>query len=160
MATTLPIPFKKLLSCLERHSVEYMVLGGYAVAFHGYPRATADFGVWVRATSENARRAYRAMSDFDFPLDQISEDSLAEPGTGIRMGVPPLRLELTNFATGLECKAAQANMLRAQLDDLEVNMISLEDLKTNKRATGRNKDLADLDHLPGGHLEQRSLRDD
>ncbi|MBL8519266.1 MAG: hypothetical protein JNK75_01220 [Betaproteobacteria bacterium] len=143
---------------LELHQVEYMVLGGYAVAFHGYPRATVDFDVWVRASKENAARVFHALAEFGFPLEGISDATLAAPGTGVRMGSPPFRLEVINFATGLEFENAIKNSMRVKLEDVETNMISLEDLKTNKRATGRNKDLADLDHLPGGYLEQRAKR--
>jgi len=136
-----------------------MVLGGHAVAFYGYPRATSDFDVWVRATEENAARAFRALADFGFPMDGVSETTLATPGTGVRMGVPPFRLEVINFATGLEFESASANAIRINFENVEANMISLDDLKINKRATGRNKDLADLDHLPGGYLEKRSKRE-
>jgi hypothetical protein len=146
------------LKFLEQHHVEYMVLGGHAVAFYGYPRATLDFDVWVRDTHENAARAFRAMAEYGFPLDGVTEATLAQPGTGVRMGVPPFRLEVINFATGLEFKQAIENASRVMFDEVEGNMISLDDLKANKRATGRNKDLADLDHLPGGYLENRSKR--
>jgi hypothetical protein len=158
MKPKVPAEFREFLKYLEQHHVEYMVLGGYAVAFYGYPRATSDFDIWVRATQENATRAFRAIAEYGFPLNGITETTLAEPDTGVRMGVPPFRLEIINFATGLTFEMASKNAQRVMLTDVEANMISLDDLKTNKRATGRNKDLADLDHLPGGLLHQRSQR--
>lgn len=155
MAMTLPLQFKEFLKFLEAHQVEYMMLGGHAVSFYGYPRATADFDVWVHATTENAARAFAAMVEFGFPSDGLDATTLSDPNIGVRMGVPPLRLEVITFATGLVFERAYANRKRVHFDGIEVNMISLEDLIQNKRSTGRNKDLADLDHLPGGLLDRK-----
>jgi hypothetical protein len=134
------------------------MLGGHAVAFYGYPRGTQDFDVWVHATKENATRAYNAIAAFGFPCDGIDTSTLSDPNIGIRMGVPPMRLEIITFATGLVFADAYKNRKRVKYDEAEANMISLEDLIRNKQSTGRNKDLADLDHLPGGSLSNKHHR--
>jgi predicted nucleotidyltransferase len=155
MATTIAKDFKEFLKLLEEKSVEYLVVGGYAVAYHGYPRATIDFDIWVRPTIENARRVYKALEEFGFPTGGMGETTFATQGVGARMGVPPMRLELITFADGLVFEAAYANRVRARMDEIDVNLISLDDLKLNKKTVGRNKDLADLDHLPGGSLDTK-----
>jgi siroheme synthase (precorrin-2 oxidase/ferrochelatase) len=152
---TIPFDFKEFLKLLEARGVEYLVIGGYAVAYHGYPRPTADFDIWVSSTKQNAQKVYQVLNEFGFPIDGITNSTFCEEGIGARMGIPPLRLEILTFATGLIFNEAFKNRLRAKLDEVEVNLISLTDLKRNKLAAGRNKDLADLDHLPGGILESK-----
>ena len=156
MATTIHFEFKEFLKLLEQNHVEYLVVGGYAVSYHGYVRPTADFDIWVAPTVENAKKVFRVLGEFGFPTANMTETSLAEIGVGVRTGVPPLRLEVITFADGLEFFAAYKNRIRANMDGIEVDMLSLDDLKINKQTVGRNKDLADLDHLPGGYLDAKS----
>jgi len=102
------------------------------------------------------------LNEFGFPTANMTETSLAEIGVGVcmgvRMGGPQLRLEVITFAEGLEFSAAYTNRICADMDGIEVDMLSLDDLKTNKQTVGRNKDLADLDHLPGGYLDAKSKK--
>jgi predicted nucleotidyltransferase len=158
MATTIAKDFKEFLKLLEDRSVEYLLVGGYAVAFHGYPRATIDFDIWVRPSIDNAKKVFAALVEFGFPTQGMDEATFASVGIGARMGVPPLRLEVITFADGLVFERAYANRIRARIDDIDINIVSLEDLKHNKQTVGRNKDLADLDHLPGGSLDKKRNR--
>jgi Nucleotidyl transferase of unknown function (DUF2204) len=156
MVTTIHFEFKEFLRLLEAREVEYLVVGGYAVSFHGYVRPTLDFDVWVSPSEQNAKKVFQVLNEFGFPTTGMTETTLTEIGVGVRTGVPPLKLEVITFAEGLDFDAAYQNRIRVNLDGIDVNMLSLEDLKVNKRAVGRNKDLADLDHLPGGYLEKKS----
>ena len=158
MATTIPFDFKEFLKLLEAHDAEYVVVGGYAVSYHGYVRPTIDFDIWVSPSKENARKVFLVLREFGFPTQGLTEATLTEVGVGVRTGVPPLRLGVINFADGLEFDEAYRNRIRATVDGIVVNILALEDLKTNKRAVGRNKDLADLDHLPGGYLDHESSK--
>jgi hypothetical protein len=119
------------------------------VGYHGYPRATVDLNVWIAVSSENVQRVLVALEHFGF--DTKSEDlgpALAQPGKILRMGVPPLRIEIQTAASGVDFDDCHARRVDAVLDGIPVAIIHADDLKTNKRAAGRPKDLNDLDHLP------------
>ncbi len=144
----LPPDFKEFLKLLNSHSVEYLLVGGYAVGYYGYPRATADIDIWVARSPQNAEKLVAVLKEFSFNVPELTPELFLEENQVIRMGVPPFRIEIMTSASGVvfgECYAAR---MRAVIDDMEVNLISLSHLKTNKRATGRHKDLDDLEHLP------------
>jgi predicted nucleotidyltransferase len=140
--------FKEFLQCLNAHGVEYLVIGGHAVAFYGYPRATADMDVWVAVNGGNAERLVAAIREFGFDVSDLNANLFLEPNRIIRMGVSPNRIEIQTGIDGVEFQDCFPRRIRGELGGLEVNFIGLEDLKINKRASGRNKDLADLDELP------------
>ncbi|NJK43567.1 MAG: hypothetical protein HC933_04225 [Pleurocapsa sp. SU_196_0] len=146
MAIQLDRNFKEFLSLLERHGVEYLLIGGYAVNFHGYVRYTGDMDIYISASSENAARVAMALNELGF--DEVTPSMFTTPSSMVRMGVPPTKLEVTNFIDGVTFEECYANRLRTMLDGLEVNIMSLIDLRRNKRASGRLKDLADLENLP------------
>jgi hypothetical protein len=146
MAIELDPNFKEFLSLLERHGVEYLLIGGYAVNFHGYVRYTGDMDIYVSGSSENATRVAKALNELGF--DEVTPSMFTTPSSMVRMGVPPTKLEVTNFIDGVTFEECYANRLRTTLDGLEVNIMSLMDLRRNKRASGRLKDLADLENLP------------
>jgi hypothetical protein len=149
MATLqLPPDFSEFLSLLNSEQVEYLLLGGYAVSFYGVPRATGDMDVWINPTPGNAMHLVAALRRFGFANPSITPERFQHPGQVFRMGVPPLRIELLTSVSGLEFSAAYANRQRTQIGDTDVTLIHLDDLKTNKRAVGRRKDLDDLDNLP------------
>ena len=158
MATTIHFEFKEFLKLLKQNHVEYLIAGGYAISHHGDVRPTSDFDVWVAPAVENAKKVFQVLKQLGFPTVNMTEASLAEIGVGVRTGVPPLRWEVITFAEGLKFFAAYKNRIRAAMDGIEVDMLSLDDLKTNKQTVGRNKDLADLDHLPGGYLDAKSKK--
>ena len=149
MATiNLPPDFSEFLRLLNAHQVEYLLIGGYAVAYHGYPRATADMDIWIATHPRNAARVVAALKEFGFDVPALSVELFQTENQIVRMGNPPVRIEIATGISGVnfaECYAARAIHV---LDGLEVSLISLHDLKRNKRASGRHKDLDDLENLP------------
>jgi hypothetical protein len=134
---------------LNEHQVEYLLIGGYAVGYHGYPRATGDMDIWVAMDEKNANRIVAALAAFGFgEATGASNEIFLKPDQVIRMGNPPLRIELLTGISGVDFGACFARRLVAVLDDTPVNFIHLDDLKANKAASGRLKDLNDLKHLP------------
>lgn len=143
----LPPDFKEFLRLLNSKSVEFLVIGGYAVAHYGYVRATADMDIWIALNPANAERAADAIRDFGFNDPELTPRLLLEPSKIIRMGNPPFRLEVLTTISGVDFEECYARRTISEVDGLEVPFIGLEDLKANKRASARTKDLADLDHL-------------
>lgn len=147
-APLLTADFKEFLSVLNAHRVDYLLVGGYAVGIHGYPRATVDLDVWVHATPENAVRVLAAVREFGFDTPALNPALFSDPQSIVRFGVPPFRIEVMTSIDGVEFEPCRARALSCDLDGVTVPVISLADLKINKRAAGRHKDLADLDNLP------------
>ncbi len=145
---TLPPDFKEFLRLLNSHTVEYLLVGGYAVGYYGYPRATADMDIWVARTPQNAGKLVTVLKEFGFNVLELSPELFLKENQVIRMGVPPFRIEIVTSASGVTFEECYAARVQAVIDDIEVNIISLDHLKANKRATGRHKDLDDLEHLP------------
>lgn len=141
----LPPDFKEFLKLLNSHEVEYLLIGGYAVNYYGYPRATVDMDFWVGIDPSNAAKVAAVLREFGFL--QATSELFTERGKVVRMGVPPLRIEVITSVSGLEFPAAFENRVVAEIDGVPVNLVSLPDLKTNKRACGRHRDLADLEQL-------------
>lgn len=149
MATiSLPPDFREFLKLLNSHCVEYLVIGGYAVAFHGYPRATADLDVWIAMNPPNAERVVAALKDFGFNLPSLSTDVFLKEKQIIRMGLPPIRIEILTSISGVTFEDCYAARVVDQWDDIQVNLIDLAHLKRNKQAAGRHRDFDDLEHLP------------
>ncbi|MEZ4646380.1 MAG: hypothetical protein R3E31_27265 [Chloroflexota bacterium] len=149
MATIhLPPDFKEFLRLLNAHNVRYLLIGGYAVGYHGYPRATVDMDVWIAIHPDNARRIVTALKEFGFDLPEVEESIFLQEDKVIRMGVPPIRLEILTSISGVEFEKCFDERIVDKVDDIPVNLISLERLKQNKKASGRYKDLNDLEHLP------------
>jgi len=124
--------FKDFLKLLNSHGVEYLVVGGYAVAYHGYPRATGDIDIWIPVDEQTPARAAAAFRDFGMPEEAVSQDLFTEEGKVIRMGVPPVRIEVITSASGVGFKECYARRLNVVIEGIPVNFISLEDLKRNK----------------------------
>jgi hypothetical protein len=143
-----PHDFKEFLKLLSAHQVEYLLVGGYAVAYHGYPRATGDLDVWIARNPENARKVMSALKQFGFDLPGLTAALFEQPDQIIRMGVPPLRIEILTGITGVDFAECYAARVVDTLDDVEVSVIDLAHLKANKQAAGRHRDLDDLEHLP------------
>ena len=140
--------FKNFLRLLNSHGVEYLIVGGYAVGVHGYPRATGDMDIWIAVNASNAEKAAVVLRKFGIPEELITDDLFLEEDKVIRMGVPPVRIELITGASGVEFSDCYSRREVIEIDGLPVNFICLQDLKINKRASGRHKDLEDLEHLP------------
>ncbi len=149
MATIhLPPDFKEFLQLLNSHQVEYLLIGGYAVGYHGYPRATADMDVWIATNPKNAERIVAVLKEFGFNAPELSPDLFLQENKIIRMGVPPVRIEIATGISGVSFDECYAERVVDELDKVQVKLIDLKHLKINKRAVGRYKDLDDLQNLP------------
>lgn len=149
MATIrLPPDFKELLKLFNSHGVEYLLVGGFSVGYYGYPRSTGDIDLWVGTSRRNAERIVAALSEFGFGATTLSVQQFREEDRIVRMGVPPLRVDILTGVSGLKFRKCYAARRNARIDGIQVNVISLEHLKENKRASGRHKDLDDLENLP------------
>lgn len=146
--TLLPNDFADFLRLLNSHRVEYLLVGGYAVCYHGYYRNTNDIDIWVAVNAQNAAKLVRLIKEFGFDVPELKEELFLNKGRMIRMGIEPNRIELLTEISACGFDACYARRVIGEMGGIPVNLISLRDLKTNKRATGRNKDLADLDYLP------------
>jgi hypothetical protein len=144
----LPRDFKEFLRLLNSNNVDYLLIGGYAVNIHGYVRMTNDIDVWVRPTTPNAERVVRALNEFGYTGSAVSPDLFLKSNSMVRMGVPPLRLEILTTPSGVEFEPCYAERIIVQIEEIPVPVISLARLRENKIAAGRTKDLADLENLP------------
>jgi phage replication-related protein YjqB (UPF0714/DUF867 family) len=140
--------FKEFLNLLRANRVEYLLIGAYAVGYHGYPRATQDLDIWIAATAENATRIVTALGEFGFGSPELTAELVLRPNNIIRMGEEPVRIEILNRASGVDFAKCYDARVVDEIDGIEVSLIGLNDLKENKKASGRLKDLADLDSLP------------
>ncbi len=148
MATIqLPPDFKEFLQLLNSHKVEYLLIGGYAVGYYGYPRATGDMDIWIAVHPDNAHGVVKALNEFGFPLSVEDVSLFLQENKITRMGVPPLRLEILTTISGVTFAECYAQREIRDIDGVAVSLISLKDLKTNKKASGRYKDLNDLENL-------------
>ncbi len=147
---TIPIPpdLKEFLKLLNAKSVEYLLIGGYAVGYHGYVRATGDMDVWIATNLENAEKMASLLREFGFKTPDLSPELFNKPHSLVRMGVPPFRIEILTTISGVEFSECYAAHVEDILDGVPVKIIGLSHLKINKRASGRLKDLADLENLP------------
>jgi len=139
--------FKEFIKSLNDNGVQYLVIGGYAVAFHGHPRYTKDLDVWIRVSPENAGRIVRALHEFGFESLGLTENDFMSPDQVIQLGFPPNRIDLIAQADGIEFDACYPLRMEIDIEGVPVNFIDLENLKRNKKASGRHQDLADLENL-------------
>lgn len=149
MATThLPPDFKEFLKLLAAHQVEYLLIGGYAVGYYGYPRATADMDIWIAINPANVEKIVTTLKEFGFDLPELSQELFLKEWQVVRMGVPPVRIEIATTISGVNFSDCYTRRVVDVLDGVKVNLISLNHLKLNKKASGRHQDLADLEKLP------------
>lgn len=141
--------FLDLLQALLTEEAAFLVVGAHALAVHGVPRATGDLDVWVEATSDNARRVRKALERFGAPVSTFGLEcaDLAAPGNVLQIGVPPRRIDLLTGLSGLDFTTAWSHRVVLRVARLDVPFLGREDLLANKRATGRTKDLADIEAL-------------
>lgn len=144
----LPRDFNEFLQLLNKNQVEYLLVGGYAVGYHGFPRATGDMDIWVHANPEGAVKIVAALVAFGFSASSLTHEPFTKPRQVVRIGTPPLRIELLTTVSGVDFQECYRRRQLAVFDGVEVPIISLDDLKANKRAAGRLKDLNDLENLP------------
>lgn len=142
--TRLNPDFSDILSAFDAEGVEYLVVGAYALAAHGLPRATGDIDLWVRASPANAERVYRALLSFGAPAEQFSRSDFEAPDTILQLGVPPARIDVLTSIDGVEFDTAWAGRMVVEIDGLEIAVLGRRELLENKRAVGRPRDLADI----------------
>jgi predicted nucleotidyltransferase len=146
------IDFEEFLKLLKEENAEFVIVGGYAVAFHGYVRATNDMDLFFRANRENIVQIRKALKKFGLDTTDEQAKEFSDPGSIIRIGIPPVRLELINNISGLSFDEVWMRRIPGEYGTVSVNFISLDDLLTNKKASRRPKDMADFDEL-GGNLK-------
>jgi hypothetical protein len=139
--------FRDLFALLNEHNVEYLIVGGYALAFHGAPRYTGDIDIFVRPHPENARRILQALAAFGFQFPNLTADDFQNPNSVVQLGVPPVRVDLLTSISGVSWEEAAASKESGCFGDVPVHYIGRNQYITNKRATGRKKDLADIEAL-------------
>ena len=145
MDIVLPPDFKEFLNLLKGKSIQYLLIGGYAVGYHGYPRATNDMDIWIAIVPKTAEQMVLALREFGFDTPELSKELFLRENSIVRMGIAPMRIEILTTISGVnfdECFRQRV------VDEIEVNIISLKQLKINKKASGRHKDLDDIENLP------------
>ena len=133
MVIELPPDFKEFLKLLNFHRVDYLLIGGFAVGFHGYPRATSDIDIWVGSSPENAKRVVAAIREFGFDTPNLKPELFQQDRKIVRLGHPPIRIEVMNCIDGVVFEQCRKNLIEAEFDGIPVPMINLSDLKTNKK---------------------------
>jgi predicted nucleotidyltransferase len=144
---TLPKDFRELLSIFAAHEVQYLIVGGYAVAYYGYVRATNDLDIWISTDGANAEKVVRSLIEFGFSEQDLDVETFTRNDQVIRMGMPPFRIELLTSVSGLDFSSVYSHRVAVNIEGLSVSFIDLENLKINKRTAGRHKDLDDLENL-------------
>jgi predicted nucleotidyltransferase len=148
MATIrLPADFRDFLKLLHSHRVEYLLVGGYAVCYHGYYRTTADMDLWIAVHRQNAAKMVPLIREFGFDVPELSEALFLQKGRIIRMGVEPVRIQVLTEISGCEFAECYSQKVEAMLDGVPVKIIGLADLIKNKLRSGRLKDLDDARKL-------------
>jgi hypothetical protein len=146
--------FRDMLSCLKEAGVDFIIVGAYALAAHGFPRATGDIDIWVRNSPDNAGKIMAALAKFGAPLAELSEQDFTATDMVVQIGVQPCRIDITTVIDGIEFSKAWENKVAITVDGLDVYIPSKADLLKNKIASGRDKDQGDIAWL------KRSLDDD
>jgi hypothetical protein len=139
--------FRDLFELLNEHEVEYLIIGGYALAFHGAPRYTGDIDILVQPHPENAQRIIRALAKFGFNFANLTADDFQNPDRVVQLGVPPVRIDLITSITGVSWEEAAASRESGHFGNVPVHYIGKSQFIVNKRATGRKRDLADIESL-------------
>jgi hypothetical protein len=139
--------YKEMLQLLLEEQVDFMIVGAYALGTHGYPRATGDIDIWVKANNINSKKVYKALARFGAALGQIQVDEFSTEGVIFQIGVIPRRIDIITKIDGVTYEEADEDKLIIEVEDLRIPVISLEKLIKNKMATGREKDELDLKTL-------------
>lgn len=139
--------FRDMLSAFSGEGADYLVVGAYALAVHGVPRATGDLDIWVRPTTDNAQRVRSALARFGAPLTDLTERDLITPGTVFQIGVAPNRIDVLTSIDAVTFDEACAARTTTRIEDLDVPVLARHHLIQNKKATGRPQDLADVARL-------------
>lgn len=139
--------FKEFIQSLNENNVRYLIIGGYAVAYHGHPRYTKDLDIWIDSSRVNADNMLDALDHFGFGGLGLTAEDFLKPDQIIQLGYPPSRIDILTSVEGVDFDSCYASRVIATIDDTSMNFIDLENLRKNKKATGRLQDLADLEKL-------------
>jgi hypothetical protein len=139
--------FKELLELFNVHKVEYIIVGGFALAFHGAPRFTGDIDLLVKPDGKNAQRILAALNDFGFGSLNLGESDFTRQGSVVQLGVPPVRIDIITSLTGVDWDKAQAGKVAGVYGGVATSFLGKKEFILNKKATGRKKDLADIEAL-------------
>jgi len=139
--------YKEMLQCLNAEGVDYLLIGAYAMAAHGFPRATMDIDLWVKPSPENAQAVWKALKRFGAPLGQIVVEDFTKDDIIFQIGVAPRRIDIITGVSALNFDDTHKRAIEIHIEGLKVFIPSVSDLITNKKATGRIKDLADVETL-------------
>jgi len=139
--------FREFIRSLNDHSVHYLVVGGYAVAFHGYPRYTKDMDIWIEPSQENAEKVVKALAQFGFASLGLKDTDFLVPDQIIQLGYPPNRIDLISTLPGVDFVTCYPSRIQVEMEGIKIDFIDLENLRINKKASGRLQDLADLENL-------------
>jgi hypothetical protein len=150
--------YRDMLQALADEKVKFLLVGAYALAAHGYPRATVDIDIWVMRSPDNADAVLRALQRFGTPLQNLTRQDLQRDDTVFQIGLAPRRIDIITTASGLQFEEAYANSLAVDIDGIEVHIPSQTDLIRNKRASGRTKDIADAEALEELRADQSHER--
>jgi len=146
--------FKDFLRSLISNDVRFLLVGGHAVGYHGYVRYTGDFDIWIESTRENAERVVKAVKEFGFDVPELSVELFLIKPKVVRMGYPPMRIEILTQLSGVDFDECYPRRRIVTDQGLEIPIISLADLRKNKEAAGRGKDIGDLSELPPSEEER------
>lgn len=139
--------FREFIALLNANNVRYLIVGGYAVTFHGYPRYTNDIDIWIMPEESNATRIIKVLNEFGFGSLDIQRNDLLSLDNVIQLGYPPNRIDLLTHISGVEFEHCYKNRVKLNIEGLIIDFIDLESLKINKKASGRYKDLNDVENL-------------
>jgi hypothetical protein len=139
--------YKELLELFNKHRVEYMIVGGYALAFHGTPRYTGDMDIYIKPDTQNGERITAVLKDFGFGEIGLNVEDFVYPEKVIQLGVPPVRIDIITSLSGVTWDEASAGKISASYGGIDVYIIGREQFITNKKATGSKRDIADLESL-------------
>lgn len=144
---TLHPDLKEFIESLNKNKVEYLIVGGYAVIFHGYVRYTGDIDFWVGTSEGNAQKLIKALKDFGFSISNLDSSDFQKEDVVVQLGRPPLRIDILTSVTGLSFEECLNKAQSIEVDDIKINFLDIESLKKNKLISGRQKDLDDFDNL-------------
>ncbi|MDT3403721.1 hypothetical protein [Mucilaginibacter terrae] len=139
--------FVDFIALLNQHQVAYLIVGAHALAYHGRPRHTGDLDIWIKPSLENSGKMVAVLHDFGFGSLGLKEEDFLKENYVTQLGYPPLRIDILNAISGVDFDEAYANKIDGEVDGLAINFINISDFIKNKEATGRNKDLGDIESL-------------
>lgn len=139
--------FKEFIELLNKNQIEYLIVGGYAVGFHGYPRYTGDIDIWIKVSDEVAVKMISILDEFGFESYELKKEDFLKTDNMIQLGYPPFRIDIIMSIDGVSFEESYSNRVEKVIDNIPIKFIGLDELIKNKKASGRDKDIIDLKNL-------------